>query len=522
MSGKERRKSTHKQLEKGSKEGGLRARTCDPLAPKAQVAGSTRAGDRGPRSGAPKATSRGSSKTPAYRARPEYGQAIVTLTDKTSGARRDYWLGEVGSPESRERYYRTLAAWESRGRTLPTFEECGLVPTFHAMKRRRAELNATGGGTRGTIAAALLLHWREVKDTVSSKRANAIKVTLRLLRELDGSTAMKDYGPNRLRLLRERMRSGDAESDPPREPWSRRTTNERVRIVQAFFRWAVAREMVHESVARALEMVDPLKRRRGEADDRRPVLPVTQDLIDATLPHCSRQVRALIELQLLTGARPGEVVGLRAIDITTEGGHGVDGEVWTYEPDHHKNAHRGQSRTIYFGPKAQEILRPFMASRPLDAPLFSPREAEEERRDAASAARSVPVGYGNGRGTNRSRTPKRPPGDSYDVCSYRRAIWRACDWAFPLPRELRRKKGETAAAWRERVGDEGVAEVERWREIHRWSPNQLRHTAATRIRKEHGLEAAALILGHASAEITDAVYAERDHGKAARVARAYG
>ncbi|QYK48995.1 MAG: site-specific integrase [Phycisphaeraceae bacterium] len=521
MSGKERRKSTHKQLEKGSKEGGLRARTCDPLAPKAQVAGSTRAGDRGPRSGAPKATSRGSSKTPAYRARPEYGQAIVTLTDKTSGARRDYWLGEVGSPESRERYYRTLAAWESRGRTLPTFEECGLVPTFHAMKRRRAELNATGGGTRGTIAAALLLHWREVKDTVSSKRANAIKVTLRLLREMDGSTAMKDYGPNRLRLLRERMRSGDADSDPPREPWSRRTTNERVRIVQAFFRWAVAREMVHESVARALEMVDPLKRRRGEADDRKKVLPVTQDLIDATLPHCSRQVRALIELQLLTGARPGELVGLRAIDIRTDGGDGGEG-VWVFEPQDHKNAHRGHTRVILFGPRAQEILRPFMSSRPVDAPLFSPREAEEERRRAAHEARRTPKGYGNGPGTNRSRAPRRPPGDAYDVGSYRRAIWRACDAAFPLPKELRKKRFETAEAWRERVGDEGAAAAARWRGEHRWNPHQLRHTAATRIRKEHGLEAASLILGHASAVVTDAIYAERDLGTAARVARAYG
>lgn len=503
MSGQERRKSTHKQLENVSN-------VVASLVPHETVAGSSK-------------RSRGKAKVPAYRARPEYGQAVVTLTDKGSGARRDYWLGEIGSPESRERYYRTLAAWESRGRTLPTFEECGLAPTFHAIKRRRAEATAAGRvGTRGSIAAALLIYWREVRDTVSSKRANAIKVTLRLLRETDGSTVLGDYGPNRLRLLRERMVTGDAEADPPRDRWSRRTTNERVRIVQAFFRWAVARELVGESVARALEMVDPLKRRRGEPDDRRPVLPVTQDLIDATLPHCSRQVRALIQLQLLTGARPGELVGLRAIDIKTDGGHGAGDEVWTYEPDQHKNSHRGQSRTIYFGPKAQEILRPFMASRPLDAPLFSPKQAEEERRDAASAARRVPVGYGNGRGTNRSRSPRRPPGEAYDVGSYRRAIWRACDAAFPLPKELRKKRFETAEAWRERVGDEGVVEVDRWREVHRWSPNQLRHTAATRIRKEHGLEAAALILGHASAEITDAVYAERDHGKAASVARAFG
>jgi hypothetical protein len=142
MSGQERRKSTHKQLEKASN---VVAR----LVPYETVAGSSK-------------RSRGKVKVPAYRARPEYGQAIVTLTDKPPAARRDYWLGEIGSPESRERYYRTLAAWESRGRTLPTFEECGLAPTFHAIKRRRAEANANGrGGTRGSIAAALLIYWRE-------------------------------------------------------------------------------------------------------------------------------------------------------------------------------------------------------------------------------------------------------------------------------------------------------------------------------------------------------------------------
>jgi len=513
MSGKRRKPNPTNELENRPGEGSCGVDAVARLVPHAQVAGSSNRRER---------PAGRASKVPAYRARPEYGQAIVTLTDAASGKRRDYWLGEIGSPESRERYHRALAAWESKGRSLPTFEECGLAPTFHAIKRRRAEAHESGsGGVAGTVASAILLYWQDMKGTVSAKRGNAIKVTLRLLRQTDGSTALKDYGPNRLRLLRERMRSGDADSDPPREPWSRRTTNERISIVQAFFRWAVARELVHESVARALEMVDPLKRRRDEPDDRKKVQPVPQDLLDATLPFLSRQVRALVELQLLTGARPGELVGLRAIDIRTDGGEGGEG-VWTFEPQEHKNAHRGHTRTILFGPKAQGILRPFMASRPVDAPLFSPKEAEEERRRAAHEARKTPKGYGNGPGTNRSRAPRRPPGDAYDVCSYRRAIWRACDAAFPLPKELRKKRFETVEAWRERVGGESAAAAERWRDEHRWNPHQLRHSAATRIRKEHGLEAASLLLGHSSAEVTDAIYAQRDLGTAARAARAYG
>lgn len=84
MSGKERRKSTHKQLENGSKEGGLRARTCDRLVPRSQVAGSVRGGARGASSDESKQRSKGSSKPPSYRARTEFGQAVVTLNDVAS------------------------------------------------------------------------------------------------------------------------------------------------------------------------------------------------------------------------------------------------------------------------------------------------------------------------------------------------------------------------------------------------------------------------------------------------------
>lgn len=54
-------------------------------------------------------------KSPSYRQRPGYTQAIVTLTDSRSGKRRDYWLGEHGTPESRERYHLLIAEWEAGG-----------------------------------------------------------------------------------------------------------------------------------------------------------------------------------------------------------------------------------------------------------------------------------------------------------------------------------------------------------------------------------------------------------------------
>ncbi len=64
-------------------------------------------------------------------------------------------------------------------------------------------------------------------------------------------------------------------------------------------------------------------------------------------------------------------------------------------------------------------------------------------------------------------------------------------------------------------------ELREWQSQHHWSPNQLRHTAATEIRKRHGLEAAQVILGHSQLGVTQ-VYAERDIAKGTEVARLIG
>ncbi|WP_261342182.1 tyrosine-type recombinase/integrase [Pseudobythopirellula maris] len=55
----------------------------------------------------------------------------------------------------------------------------------------------------------------------------------------------------------------------------------------------------------------------------------------------------------------------------------------------------------------------------------------------------------------------------------------------------------------------------------KWSPNQLRHSAATEVRKQFGLEAAQVICGHQSADVTQ-IYAERDVSLAKEVARKVG
>ena len=164
------------------------------------------------------------------------------------------------------------------------------------------------------------------------------------------------------------------------------------------------------------------------------------------------------------------------------------GAVWTYRPGQHKTAHHGHARTIFIGPKARAILLPFLdAAGDDDAPVFCPAAAAEEQRHARTAKRVTPASCGNRPGTNRKAEPKRKPGRAYTVATYRRAITRGCEAAGVAP----------------------------------FAPNQLRHLAATVIRREHGLEAAQVILGHSKADITQ-VYAERDAAAAVRVVSSIG
>ncbi len=266
-------------------------------------------------------------------------------------------------------------------------------------------------------------------------------------------------------------------------------------------------------------------RRRGAttARETEPIQPVALEQIEAVRPYLSRQVNALISLQLHTGARGGELFRLRPIDIQIH----EDTGIWRIEPTDHKTAHRGHARTIFLGPRSQDVIEPFLADRPVDAYLFSPAEAEAERRATAHAKRKIAIDNGNRSGTNRCEAPERAPGDHYTANSYRVAIQRACDRAFPPPDQLRpcllpNGRLETKKAFLARLTEAEREELCTWREQHRWHPHQLRHTAGTLIRREFGLEAAQLALGHSSAKVTDAVYAERDFDRVMEVMKRIG
>lgn len=440
--------------------------------------------------------------------------AAVHLPDADTGKRRCFNLGEYGSDESHELYSQIIADWQKHGRRL-----IGEPP-----RPRRKVSPRFGGLTLAQVAYAYLCDIQARGYSLSELKD--LRSILRFLNHHAGAEPAIEFGPNRLAELREVMMHpdpGDPDNpDPtkrrrPRAAWCRKTILKNCHRIAAVFKWAGAREMLPEECYRKLKLLEPLRRGRTAARETEPVGPAPTSIVDAAMPFLSRQVAGLVKFQLLTGARPGEAVILRLCDLDTSN------RVWVFSPKDHKSAWRERERLIYIGPKAQAVIREFLP-RPTSAYLFCPSEAESDRVASLSAQRVTPLNQGNSPGTNKRKNPKVKPGDRYDVSSYRRAVSRACDQAFPPPAPLCRAEGETEETWRRRIlADADLRrQLAEWRKANSYSPHQLRHSYATEIRRSHGLEVAAVLCGHSSAQITEAVYAERDRVSAMRVAEAAG
>jgi integrase len=248
--------------------------------------------------------------------------------------------------------------------------------------------------------------------------------------------------------------------------------------IKLMFKWAVAEEMVPPGVYHGLQTVAGLEEGRTTARESEPVGAVADELVEATLPHLNRLVATMARLQRLTGMRSGELVIMRAIDIDRSG------PIWLYRPASHKGEHHDKDRVIALGPRAQSLVKEFLHLGPT-AYFFSPRQAEEERRQALRTRRRTKVQPSQV--SRKSKHPRKQPGSHYTPESYWRSIAYACEKAG-LPH---------------------------------WHPHQLRHSHATEVRRRFGLEAAQVALGHSSADVTQ-VYAERNLQLAESVAQAVG
>jgi integrase len=97
----------------------------------------------------------------------------------------------------------------------------------------------------------------------------------------------------------------------------RNTVNQRINKVRYVFKWAAENELIDPSVYHGLTALSGLRRGRSEAVESEPVKPVAPEHARAIKSHVSAEVGAMIELQLLTGMRPGEVCIMRGRDLET-------------------------------------------------------------------------------------------------------------------------------------------------------------------------------------------------------------
>ncbi len=393
-----------------------------------------------------------------------------------NGSERVWWngrwhdLGPVDSPEARAEYARLAAIWASDPTALPLragdYLICDLIADFLASADSPPD-----GPQRyryARVAELLVVHHAE--------------------------TAVADFGPLDLRswqdwLCRERWADGKRTGELR---FCRTYIGDLVSALRRVWAWGVASERVAVEKYQALLTVPGPQ--RGKARESKVVEAADPDAVQATLKHLRPTVRAMVLLQMHTGARPSEICQLRPVDVIRSGRVRIPGggwfdtekeKVWVVLPKEHKTAAKGKTRVLHFGKPAQDLLRPFL-ERDAEEYCFRPRETLTTMRDEQRADR---LARGGGSGGNRkapTASPKSRPGERYTARGYRQAVERAAI----------------------RAG------------VEHWTPYQLRHLAAEEIYERFGADAAADVLGHSDPKTTRRYAKARGAAKrAAKVAR---
>lgn len=361
------------------------------------------------------------------------------------------------------------------------------------------------------IAQVLAACGQEAERVYSHGQLGRVRQALLAVGELYGSQPADQFGAVELDAVRTWLVSRQSRRGKPPAPGqadtrpllSRNYVNSLVGVIQTLWAWAATKGLVPEDKAVAVQsVVGKIRKKRGGREVPR-VMAVAAPIVDATLPHCNHVVRAMVQLQRLTGMRPGEVCRMRRGDVSTTPGERLtttDGQVvhalevdgvlvWVYVPHQHKTEDKDRPRIVAIGRRAQELLRPFL-DRLAGAYLFSPRESEEARLVAMRTARKTPVQPSQ----QRRRKPRRsrPLGERYVTNSYYRSVGAAISAANKA----------------------GIA-------VPHWFPNQLRHYAGTEITQAIDQHAAQAVLGHSTPDTT-AGYVDGLLRKAAAVAAQLG
>lgn len=355
---------------------------------------------------------------PKYPSRPHSsGQARISYGG------RSIYLGPWGSPESHQAYTRMLAEHEASG---------------------TAQKPHAGGLLVGSLLAAFARQGEITYEGAAKEEYGLVRKAIFALYDL---VPITEFGPRAAKAVRQRwIDAGNA----------RKTCNDRFNKLRSIFRWGVENELVPETIYRALMAIKPVP--YGQARDTERVKSPNPAHVAAALEQMPPMIRAIAQLEILTGARGGEIQEMRPTDLET------DSDVWVYSPKKHKTKYRGKARRIFIGPPAQEVLRPWLKDVASEEYVFSP--ARFCKSEAAW---------------------RRPPGERYHPKSYYHAVRKAC----------------------ERAG------------VPHFSPHQLRHLAAEAFERHFGYETTRILLGHSNLNVTK-IYAPGQEASAIEAARAIG
>ncbi len=221
-------------------------------------------------------------RIPSYRCHKPSGQAVVTLDG------RDIYLGPHDTPASRDEYDRLIAEW---------------------LTRRRAGVSYASGSvdvdlTVNELLAEYLVFAKTyyVSNGKLTGEYENLKQAMKPLAKLYGRELVRNIGPLRLKTVRQAMIDDDL---------CRNQVNARINRIRRIFKWGVENQMVAPDILHALQAVSPLRRGRSAARESAPVKPVPEKHLDAVLRICPPTLAAMIQVQWLTGMRPGELVIMR-------------------------------------------------------------------------------------------------------------------------------------------------------------------------------------------------------------------
>lgn len=451
------------------------------------------------------------------------GQARVILNTST------IYLGLYGTPAARLKYDQVIRAYLANGRRWPP---PGPLPALATDQKERPSRIAKAAvaalpppeiTTPPATFSDLARRHVEYQEGILGRRS---KTFLKIRRALEmaersgtSNCSLSAYGPVRL------VKFQDWLSRHPDGMWKRSTINEFTSVIVRMFQWAVTREWIKPDAWVALKAVPMLRKRRPVSPggpvpiEGRKVEPPDPAAIEAVKGKLRPMLAAMVDLQLLTGMRPNELLHIRPADLRKTTIKGVI--AYGVLDDANKMAWKDIVRTVYIGPRGMAILEPWLklCESPEDY-VFSPRRNEAMRDAERREARQTPMYPSHSPEIRRKKRPGRVPGERYDSDGYARCISRAMDEvALDRVNAERKKSGKPPL---KRLTPEEMTEWEQsGKALKHWTPYQLRHAAATYVTEKEGLDVAQFILGHRSIQTTINYVKVRDI-RAAKAARKLG